>query len=40
LRGPHKIHAPNENITIEDFLLGAKHAALIMERFGEKWDRN
>ena len=31
----HKIHAPNENISIEDFLLGAKHAALIMERFGE-----
>ena len=32
----HKIHAPNENITVEDFLLGAKHAALIMERFGER----
>ncbi len=32
----HKIHAPNENITIEDFLLGAKQAALIMERFGER----
>ena len=32
----HRIHAPNENIAIEDFLLGAKHAALIMERFGEK----
>ena len=31
----HKIHAPNENISIEDFLLGAKHAALIMERFGQ-----
>lgn len=35
----HKIHAPNENITVEDFLLGAKHAALIMERFGEHWVR-
>lgn len=32
----HKIHAPNENITVEDFLLGAKHAALIMERFGKR----
>lgn len=32
----HKIHAPNENITVEDFLLGAKQAALIMERFGEQ----
>ncbi|MBT3942557.1 MAG: M20/M25/M40 family metallo-hydrolase [Chloroflexi bacterium] len=32
----HKIHAPNENITEEDFLLGAKHAALIMQRFGER----
>ena len=31
----HKIHAPNENITVEDFLLGAKHIALIIERFGE-----
>ena len=32
----HKIHAPNENITEEDFLLGAKHAALIMQRFGDR----
>ena len=32
----HKIHAPNENITEEDFLLGAKHAALIMQRFGDQ----
>ena len=32
----HKIHAPNENITEEDFLYGAKHAALIMQRFGER----
>ena len=29
----HNIHAPNENISVEDFLLGAKHLALIMERF-------
>jgi acetylornithine deacetylase/succinyl-diaminopimelate desuccinylase-like protein len=34
----HKIHAPNENITIEDFVLGAKHAALVMQRFAEHWD--
>jgi acetylornithine deacetylase/succinyl-diaminopimelate desuccinylase-like protein len=33
----HKIHAPNENITVEDFLLGAKHAALIIQRFAERW---
>jgi acetylornithine deacetylase/succinyl-diaminopimelate desuccinylase-like protein len=32
----HKIHAPNENITEEDFLYGAKHAALIMQRFGDR----
>ena len=32
----HKIHAPNENITVEDFLLGAKHAALIIQRFAER----
>ena len=31
----HKIHAPNENITIEDLTLGAKHIALIMKKFGE-----
>jgi len=30
----HKIHAPNENITIEDLTLGAKHIALIMKEFG------
>lgn len=29
----HNIHAPNENISVEDFLLGARHLALIMERF-------
>jgi acetylornithine deacetylase/succinyl-diaminopimelate desuccinylase-like protein len=34
----HKIHAPNENITKEDFLLGAKHAALIIERFAKDWS--
>ena len=33
----HKIHAPNENITVEDFTLGAKHAALIIERFAQDW---
>ena len=33
----HKIHAPNENITVEDFTLGAKHAALIIERFAKDW---
>jgi acetylornithine deacetylase/succinyl-diaminopimelate desuccinylase-like protein len=33
----HKIHAPNENITVEDFLFGAKHAALIIERFAQDW---
>jgi acetylornithine deacetylase/succinyl-diaminopimelate desuccinylase-like protein len=32
----HKIHAPNENISVEDFLLGAKQAALIIERFAER----
>jgi acetylornithine deacetylase/succinyl-diaminopimelate desuccinylase-like protein len=34
----HKIHAPNENITKEDFLLGAKHAALIIDRFAKDWS--
>ena len=33
----HRIHAPNENITVEDFLLGAKHAALIIDRFASDW---
>ena len=32
----HNIHAPNENITIEDFLFGARQAALIMQRFAER----
>jgi len=29
----HNVHSPNENVSIEDFLLGTKHVALIMERF-------
>jgi len=29
----HNVHSPNENVSMEDFLLGAKHVALIMERF-------
>ncbi len=33
----HKIHAPNENITIEDFILGAKNIARIMQRFAGEW---
>lgn len=32
----HNIHAPNENITLDDFLLGAKQAALIIQRFSER----
>ena len=31
----HNMHAPNENITVEDLILGAKHIALIMKRFSE-----
>ena len=31
----HNMHAPNENITIDDLSLGAKHIALIMKRFAE-----
>jgi acetylornithine deacetylase/succinyl-diaminopimelate desuccinylase-like protein len=31
--GRSNAHAPNENITVDDFLLGIKHIALIMERF-------
>ena len=31
----HNAHAPNENITIDDLSLGAKHIALIMKRFAE-----
>lgn len=29
----HKIHAPNENITTEDFRLGARHIALVVQKF-------
>jgi len=29
----HNVHSPNENVSTEDFLLGAKHVALTMERF-------
>ena len=31
--GRSNAHAPNENIAVEDFILGIKHIALIMERF-------
>ena len=31
----HKIHAPNENITVEDLILGSKHIALIMKKLSE-----
>lgn len=34
----HQIHAPNENIRVEDFLLGAKHIALVMERFAATYS--
>ncbi len=33
----HKIHAPNENITIEDFVLGAQNIARLIQRFGAEW---
>ena len=33
----HKIHAPNENITIDDFVLGAKTIARLMQRFAGEW---
>ena len=33
----HKIHAPNENITIEDFVLGAQNIARLMQRFAARW---
>ncbi len=35
----HQIHAPNENITVEDFTLGAKHIARLMQRFAGEWGR-
>ncbi|HEV2527719.1 MAG TPA: M20/M25/M40 family metallo-hydrolase [Thermomicrobiales bacterium] len=31
--GQSNAHAPNENITVEDYILGIKHIALIIERF-------
>lgn len=33
----HKIHAPNENITVEDFVLGAQNIARLMQRFAGEW---
>ena len=33
----HKIHAPNENITIDDFVLGAKNIANLIQRFAAEW---
>ena len=34
----HKIHAPNENIRVEDFVKGAQHIALIMQRFAAQYS--
>ena len=34
----HKIHAPNENITVEDFVLGAQNIARLMQRFAGEWQ--
>ena len=36
----HKIHAPNENITVEDFVLGAQNIARLMQRFAGEWIVN
>ena len=33
----HKIHAPNENITIQDFTLGAQNIARLIQRFAGEW---
>ena len=33
----HKIHAPNENITVEDFVLGAQNIASLVQRFAGEW---
>ena len=33
----HKIHAPNENITIRDFTLGAQNIAHLIQRFAAEW---
>ena len=34
----HKIHAPNENIRVDDFLKGARHIALVMQRFSAEYS--
>ena len=34
----HQIHAPNENIRVEDFVLGAQHIALVMQRFAAAYS--
>ena len=34
----HKIHAPNENIRVADFVKGAQHIALIMQRFSAEYS--
>ena len=36
----HKIHAPNENITVDDFVLGAKNIARLMQRFAGEWGND
>ena len=33
----HKIHAPNENITVDDFVLGAQNIARLVQRFAGEW---
>ncbi|MYA60894.1 MAG: M20/M25/M40 family metallo-hydrolase [Chloroflexi bacterium] len=35
----HKIHAPNENITVEDFILGAQNIARLTQRFAGEWGK-
>ena len=35
----HKIHAPNENITVEDFILGAQNITRLMQRFAGEWGK-
>lgn len=34
--GRSQAHAPNENIYVEDFVLGIKHVAAIMDAFGKR----
>lgn len=36
----HKIHAPNENITVDDFVLGAHNIARLMQRFAGEWEHS